>query len=64
MLSLNSQPDQNETSLAKKLFRHKLRTILPSLIPPTQSSTTEKHTVTQDLRRKLPENAPGTIVRI
>ena len=64
MLSLNSRPDQNGTSPAEKLFGHKLRTTLPSLIPFTQSTATEKHTVTQNLRRKLPEIAPGTTVRI
>ena len=35
MLALNSQPDQNGTSSAKKLFGHNLRTTLPSLIPST-----------------------------
>ena len=64
MLSLNSQSDQNETSPAKKLFGHKLRTILPSLIPLTQSTTTEKHTVTHNLKLNLPEIAPGTTVWI
>ena len=64
MLSLNSQSDQNETSPAKKLFGHKLRTILPSLIPLTQSTTTEKHTVTHNLNLNLPEIAPGTTVWI
>ena len=64
MLSLNSQPDQNETSPAEKLFGDKLRTILPSLIPFTQSTTTEKHTVTHNLKRNLPEIASGTTVRI
>ena len=64
MLSLNSQPDYNGTSPAEKLFGHKLRTTLPSLIPFTQSTTTEKHTVTKNLKRKLPEIAPGTTVRI
>ena len=63
MLSLNSQPDQNGTSPAEKLFGHKLRT-LPSLIPFTQSTTTEKHTVTHNLKRNLPEIASGTTVRI
>ena len=64
MLSLSSQPDQNRTSSAEKLFGHKLRTTLPSLVPFTQSETFEKHTVTQNTRRKLPEIAPGTTVRI
>ena len=64
MLSLNSQPYQNETLSAEKLFSHKLRTTLPSFIPFTQSTTTEKHTVTQNLKRKLPEIVPGTIVEI
>ena len=64
MLSLNSQPHQNGTSPAEKLFGHKLRTTLPSLIPSTQSTATEKHTVIKNLRRKLPEIAPGTTVRI
>ena len=50
MLSLNSQSDQNGTSSAEKLFGHKLRTTLPSLIPLTQSNTTEKHTVTHKLK--------------
>ena len=63
MLSLNSQPDQNGTSPAEKLFGHKLRT-LPSLIPFTQSTITEKHTVTHNLKRNLPEIASGTTVRI
>ena len=64
MLSLNSQPDQNGSSPAEKLLGHKLRTTLLSLIPFTQNTATEKHTVTQNLRRKLPEIAPGTTVRI
>ena len=64
MLSLNSHPDQNRTSPAEKLFGHKLRTTLPSLIPFFQSATTKKHTITQNLRCKLPETAPGTTVRI
>ena len=60
MLSLNSLPDQNGTLPAEKLFGHKLRTTLPSLIP----FTTEKHTVTHNLKRNLPEIAPRTTVRI
>ena len=64
MLSLNSHPDQNRTSPAEKLFGHKLRTTLPSLIPFFQSATTKKHTITQNLRCKLPETASGTTVRI
>ena len=64
ILSLNSQTDQNGTSPAKKLFGHKLRITLPSLIPFIQSTTTKKHTVTQNLKRKLSEIAPGTTVRI
>ena len=64
MLSLNSQPGQNGTSPAEKLFDHKLRTTLPSLIPSTQSSATEKHIVAQNLRRKPPEIAPGRTVGI
>ena len=64
MLSLNSQPDQNGTSPAKKLFVRKLRTTLIWLIPFTQSSTTEKHTVTHSLKCNLPEIAPGTTVQI
>ena len=64
MLSLNSQPDQNGTSPAEKLFGHKLRATLPALIPFNQSTTIEKHTVTQNLKRKLPEIAPGAAVRI
>ena len=64
MLTLNSQPGQNGTLPAEKLFGHKLRATLPSL-PFTQSTTTEKyHTVTQNLRRKLPDIAPRTTVRI
>ena len=35
ILFLNSLPDRNGTSLAEKLFGHKLRTTLPSLIPST-----------------------------
>ena len=62
MLSLNSQPDQNRTSPAEKLFGHKLRTTLPLLIPFTQSTTTKKQTVTHNLKRNLPEIAPGTTV--
>ena len=58
MLSLNSLPDQNGTSPAEKLFGHKLRTTLPSLIPSIQSTATEKHTITQNLGRSLPEIAP------
>ena len=53
MLSLNSQPDQNGTSSAEKVFGHKLRTTLLLLIPSTQSAATEKHTVTQDLRHNF-----------
>ena len=64
MLSLNSLSDQNGTSPAEKLFGHKSRTNLPSLIPSTQSTATVEHTVTQNLRRKLPEIAPRTTVRI
>ena len=64
MLSLNSQPDQNRTSPAEKLFGHKLRTTLPLLIPITQSITTKKQTVTHNLKRNLPEIAPGTTVWI
>ena len=64
MLSLNSLPDQNGTLPPEKLFRHKLRTTLPSLIPLTQSTITEKHTVTHNLKRNLPEIAPRTTVRI
>ena len=64
MLSLNSQPDQNGTSPAEKLFGHKLRTTIPWLIPFTQSTTTEKRTVTHKLKRNLPEIAPETTVRI
>ena len=64
MLSLNSLPDQNGTSPAGKLFGHKLRTTLPSLIPSTQSTATEKHTITQNVGRNLPEIAPGKTVRI
>ena len=60
MISLNSQPDKIGTSPAEKLFGHKLRTTLPSLIPFTQSTTTEKHTVTQNLKRNLPEIASRT----
>ena len=42
VLFLNSQPDQNETSPAEKLFGHKLRTTLPFLyhlpkVPPPKS---------------------------
>ena len=55
MLSLNSKLDKNGTLPAEKLFSHKLRTILLSLIISTQSVTTEKNTVTQNLRRKPPE---------
>ena len=64
MLSLNSQPNYNGNSTAEKLFDHKLRTTEPLLIPFTQKVATEQHTVTQNLRRKLPEIAPGTTVRI
>ena len=64
MLSLTSQPDQNGSSPAEKLFGQKLRTTLPSVIPYTQNTTTEKHTVTQNLRCKLPDIAPGTTARI
>ena len=64
MLSQNSQPDQNGTLPAEKLFGHKLRTTLPSLIPFTQSITTKKHLVTHKLKRNFPEIAPGTTVRI
>ena len=64
MLSLNSLPDQNGTSPAEKLFGRKLRTTLPSLIPSTQSTATEKHTITQNLGCNLPEIAPGNTVRI
>ena len=64
MLSLNLLPDQNGTSPAEKLFGRKLRTTLPSLIPSTQSIATEKHTITQNLGRNLPEIAPGKTVRI
>ena len=49
MISLNSQPDQNRTSLPEKLFSHKLRTILPSLVPSTESATTKKHTITNSV---------------
>ena len=55
MLFLNSQLNKNGTSIAEKLFSHKLRTILPLLIPFTQSVTTEKHAVTQNVICKLPE---------
>ena len=61
MVSLNSQPHQNGTSPA---FGLKLRTTLPLLIPSTQSTATEKHSVTQNVRRKLPEIAPGITMRI
>ena len=64
MLFLNSQSDQNVTSSAQKLFGHKLRTTLPSLIPFTQTMTTENHTVTHSLKCNLPEIAPGTAVQI
>ena len=64
MLSQNSQPDQNGTSPTGKLFSHKLRTILPSPMPFTQSTTTEKHTVTHNLKCNLPEISPGTTVQI
>ena len=47
MLALNSQPDENGTSPAEKLFGPKLRTTLPALIPFIQGTTTEKHTVTK-----------------
>ena len=52
MLSLNSQPDQNRSSPTEKLFGHKLRTTLHSLIPFTKNTATKKHrpTVTQNLR--------------
>ena len=55
MLFLNSQLNKNGTSIAEKLFSHKLRTILPLLIPFTQSVATEKHAVTQNVICKLPE---------
>ena len=64
MLSLNSQPDQNGASPTEKLFGHKLRTILPLLMPFTQSTTTEKYTITHNLKCYLPEIAPGTTVQI
>ena len=64
MLSLNSLPDQNGTSPAEKSLGHKLRTTLPSLIPSTQSTATEKHTITQNLGHNLPEIAPGKTVQI
>ena len=64
MLSLNSLPDQNETSPAEKLHGHKLRTTLPSLIPSIQSTVAEKHTITQNLGSNLHEIAPGKAVRI
>ena len=64
MLSLNSLPDQNGTSPAEKLFSHKLRTTLPSLTPSTQSTTTEKHTITQNLGHNLPQIAPRKTVQI
>ena len=64
MLSLNSQPDQNQTSSAEKSFGHKLRTNFPSLMPFIESTTTRKHTVTHNLKSNLPEFAPGTRVRI
>ena len=64
MLSLNSLPDQNGTSPAEKLFGRKLRATLPSLIPSTQSTAAEKHTITQNLGCNLPEIAPGKTVRI
>ena len=64
MLSLNSLPDQNGTSPAEKLFSRKLRITLPLLIPSTQSNTTKKHTITQNLGCNLPEIAPGKTVRI
>ena len=64
MLSLNSLPDQNRTSPAEKLFGRNLRTTLPSLIPSTQSTATEKHTITKNLGRNLPEIAAGKTVRI
>ena len=55
MPSLNSQPDQNGTLPAEKLFGHKWKTTLPSLtVPSIQSAPTEKHTVNLNLRRKLP----------
>ena len=55
MPSLNSQPDQNGTLPAEKLFGLKWKTTLPSLtVPSIQSVPTQKHTVNLNLRRKLP----------
>ena len=64
MLSLYSQPDQNGTSPAEKLFGHELRTSLSSLITSAQSTSIERHIFTQNLRRKLSEIDPGTTVQI
>ena len=64
VLSVNSQPDQNGTSSAEKLFGHKLRTTVPLFIPSTQRASTEKEAVAQNFRRKLTKIAPGTTVRI
>ena len=63
VLSLNSQLNKNRTSPTEKVFGHKLKATLPSLTPSTQNVATEKPTVTQNLRCKLPEIAPGTTVR-
>ena len=58
MLSEKSQSDQSWTSLAEKLFDHKLRATLSLLLPSSQSASTEKHTISQNLMRKLCEFEP------
>ena len=63
-LSLNSQAEKNAILAAEKLFSHNLRKSLPSLIPSTKIGSTEKSTVTQNLRQKLSESSPGTTKRI
>ena len=64
MLSLNSQTDQNGTSPAKKIIWSQIKINVTLAHSIYQSTTTEKHTVTQNLKRKLSEIAPGTTVRI
>ena len=63
-LSLNSQAEKKAILAAEKLFSHNLRKSLPSLIPSTKIGSTEKPTVTQNLRQKLSESSPGTTKRI
>ena len=60
---MNSQPDENGSSPAHKLFNHPIRTNLPSAKPQPKPSTTNT-VIEPETKNRLSTLKPGDTVRI